>query len=197
MSCEAWSGRIIDRLADELGEEDAIALEQHLADCPGCAAEETAVSRVLAAAGSPMEWVPGNRMEERLLDELGRLRPIQVAASGTFLGRRIPRPMKGSRSVPAFAAATLAFLALAGGFWAGSVERSFREMVDPTAGPHDAEISPKETVRPLDGDGDGGGGGDGDVALARVQGWITSVRGFSGTPADGVYICRAFFPDSL
>jgi anti-sigma factor RsiW len=72
MSCESWLPEIVDRLADEIGEERAIRLEQHLAECPACAEEMQRLARV-CAVDRPAEVAPSRaRMEEELVRELRR-----------------------------------------------------------------------------------------------------------------------------
>ncbi len=70
MSCEQWRELLVDHIAAELGEEETILLEQHLAECPECSVEELKLRRVIVAA-TPTEIRHENRAtEDYLVDAL-------------------------------------------------------------------------------------------------------------------------------
>lgn len=75
MCCDGWREMIIDRLADELSEEDCVLLEQHLGNCESCRREEGELSKILAFASLGRDWSPQTAMETRLCGELRRIRP--------------------------------------------------------------------------------------------------------------------------
>jgi hypothetical protein len=116
VSCDRWQSFIIDRLADELEEDDAIMLEQHLADCAACAGEERRLRLILqcakeeraAIADGEAECMPdvtqhaaGAAMEERLV---AILREQRQAAAREGIARRdaeaagLGRPPSGERA---------------------------------------------------------------------------------------------------
>lgn len=110
MSDCRWSEMIVDRLVDELREEDAILLEQHLLECPECRRAEAEMHPFLlhadAEAPSNQDPLPG----ERLLREVRRNRPAPQVGSGGLarLFRRLALPW------PAYAALMFALIAGSG-----------------------------------------------------------------------------------
>jgi anti-sigma factor RsiW len=70
MSCHKWQEMIIDRIADELSESDAIILEQHLADCETCQVTYGSFKQLTTAAGRHEEWIPDEAMAARLSAQL-------------------------------------------------------------------------------------------------------------------------------
>lgn len=78
MSCERWREKLIDRLADELSEEDTIQLEQHLAKCSDCTEEERRLRHLLLSTVPREEWLADTAMEDRLVAELHRQREAPV-----------------------------------------------------------------------------------------------------------------------
>jgi hypothetical protein len=121
-----WQAMIIDRLANELGEEDAVLLEQHLSDCESCMREARTLAGVLTKASGPMEWTADPVLEERLLAALGP-RPAEAHRGG--LAASADRPsllaaLAGIRLRPSFSVGTaiaLVLIAAAAGFWTGRV----------------------------------------------------------------------------
>jgi anti-sigma factor RsiW len=51
--CPEFESALIDRAAGELSEADRLAVERHLSECPGCAAEAELLDKTLAAASLP------------------------------------------------------------------------------------------------------------------------------------------------
>ncbi|MBD3236439.1 MAG: hypothetical protein GF330_07035 [Candidatus Eisenbacteria bacterium] len=116
MSCDSWRRKIIDRIADELPEREAIELEQHLADCADCAAEAQRLERLLEATAPREEWIADARIEDRLLRHMrsNRARPsLLVRWRAAWL-----------RPLPAYSLIVLGVIAIAGGFWLGQLSET-------------------------------------------------------------------------
>jgi hypothetical protein len=130
-----WSSLIIDRHADALQEEQAVLLEQHIVECPTCAAEDREVHRILAAAGPEGMVSPDPALLARLLPEVRRNRRVPSAQTrGVRVGiARLAIPF------PAYAALALAIATASAGFWIGRAHSPAKrpEPVAPTA------VSPK------------------------------------------------------
>jgi len=95
MDCSHWKEMIIDRLADELNEEDSILLEQHLAECEACRREEQMVACLFESACPTEEWPIDVRMEDALIGEMGRPRDGEPSAPGLWnaLVAAVRRPL--------------------------------------------------------------------------------------------------------
>jgi anti-sigma factor RsiW len=106
MSCESWQEAILDRVAGEASEEQAIAVEQHLAECAACAAEAQRLTRLLRAAAPREECAADAGMEERLAEEMRRRAAPPPLAGWTVLWRW---------RVPAYAVLAVALLGVAVG----------------------------------------------------------------------------------
>ncbi len=130
-----WSPLIIDRHADALEEEQAVLLEQHLVECPICAAEDRELHRVLAAAGPERTVSPEPTLLAKLLPEVRRNRHVPPAKSRRHRSwvARLAIPF------PAYAALALAIATASAGFWFGRAHTPAKlpEPVAPTA------VSPK------------------------------------------------------
>jgi hypothetical protein len=120
------SERIPEWLAGELGERELRELREHLAGCPGCADEATALEGLWRALGEGAEVEPpvslGERLRARLAAEIARERRqvVPIAPRRATSG--------GSRSLLRFAAAAAV---LAAGVFLGSElseRRSTREI---------------------------------------------------------------------
>jgi hypothetical protein len=133
MACETWATLILDRVADELGEDEAVRLEQHLAQCEDCAREERRVRGLLGAAVPRKEWTPDPSMEERLLGEMRKSasrerspRPSEARTSGRGAAAKTRwaalRDLLRHR-VPIYAAAAALVIAVGSGFLLGSATR--------------------------------------------------------------------------
>lgn len=118
MACDTWRRMITDRLADELGEEDAVGLEQHLADCTACLQESEKLRTLFAAAAKPSGWSPGAAMEESLL---GAMRTGGDRSAAHDTGRRWTTLLRFP--MPSYAAMALIAVAVGIGFWAGRSDR--------------------------------------------------------------------------
>ncbi len=137
MQCDdptPWHEMIIDRLGDELSEEEAVALEQHLADCPACMAEAELLAGIHGALPPAEPWTPDPDREARLIAEMHALRGSaasrpqprrEPAAAGDR--RRHPHPRSPwiawfARPLPSYAAAALVMIAALGGFLGGRMD---------------------------------------------------------------------------
>lgn len=67
MTCDMRKETLIDLLAGELSEEDAVRVEQHLAECRACRAETTALALVTHPFLSEEPWQPDAAMADRIL----------------------------------------------------------------------------------------------------------------------------------
>ncbi len=134
-----WSPMIIDRLADELDEERAILLEQHLVECSSCKTEDRELRHLLGAAGPIENGTAGPGLLASLLPEVRRNRQAVSesprAAIGFFGRLRF--------SFPAYAAVLLALGTAAAGFWIGR-SHSPTQVEKPTT---PTAISPKAEER--------------------------------------------------
>ncbi len=65
MSCRKWTDLLLDRWANELSEEEAILLEQHLADCEACRAEESRLTQGLAGVSCGTSYHPASDLARR------------------------------------------------------------------------------------------------------------------------------------
>jgi len=139
MNCKEqtrWQAMIIDRLADELSEEDAVLLEQHLGECESCMREAQVLTGVLRTAAEAEEWQPNPALEARLAAALHDLQAgagLQMATgvdpgAPTVRSAVPPAPRRGwlaslanlgFRPLPFYAAAALVLVAAAAGFWTG------------------------------------------------------------------------------
>jgi len=209
VSCDSWQGRIIDRLSDELGEEDAILLEQHLAECAACASEERLLRALLEsstpAAESAAEDGPERAsyaaMEEDLAATLRGIGPVEkrvdrVGRGTGRAGRGTGRAGRGigrvgrlgilpifSLPVPAAATVALVCLAALGGVWLGSRHAGGgRERIAVEAGrPTGPEMAPSSEERPPDRVTDGGLAGI-DAGRPATPGAPSMSRAIGATP---------------
>lgn len=139
MPCEPYREMLIDHIADELTEEDRILLEQHLAECTDCAAEEKQL-RAAIEATTPADAGEVRPETEAALMTAFRERATtpatghgeQESASGSQrtgnLWQRIRRSGSFIRMLrhpmPSYATVLLLFAAIATGFWMGRSDRS-------------------------------------------------------------------------
>jgi hypothetical protein len=147
---------IIDRLADELGEDDAVYLEQHLADCAACRADARELSALLSATRASEGSVSDAAMENRLVGEMRRRYPqgggrdrapaplLQRARTTGWARLLTPLMTLITRPLPGYAAFSLVLIAVTGGFWlgkSGGAEMRFGE-VRGTTGGRAVEVAP-------------------------------------------------------
>ncbi len=118
MACDTWRRMIIDRLADELDEEDAVGLEQHLAECADCLRESERLRATLAAAARPTGWRTDTAMEEKLL---GAMRTGGDRPAARDTGRRWTTLLRFP--MPSYATVALIVVAVGIGFLAGRSNR--------------------------------------------------------------------------
>ncbi len=178
--CQHWQPKIIDRLADELGEDDSVLLEQHLAECPTCTQEERRLRVLFDAAAVREEWVPDPAIETRLLAML-RARD-----------RRERRPSILRWPLPSYAALSFAAIALVAGLWLGHSIVPGRQV--PQGEP--SSTTPSDFTPA----GESPGG-----APVREDSWLASTaagdgyqtaEGFTITPSDAIGLGQVE-PDSL
>ncbi len=191
MPCETWREKIIDRIAEELGEEDSISLEQHLADCPGCKAEGERLSTVVRAAIPSVPLTDHEVLEERLVASLLRSSEnLDSPSRGSFwngIDRRFGLRVFLGRPIPSYAALALVLVGTLAGFWFGNRgEPEFQgrrqdgsairgERLAWTASPEPRPIGPRSAVT-LGGSREGG---------------------FSTAPADAFDLAATIYPDTL
>lgn len=187
MSCEAWQEKIIDRIADELHDSEAIRLEQHLAECPACTSELERLQQLLEAAVPREEWAGDSGLEERLVAEMRTLhrRPDSAERWRTFW----------QRPLPAYSLVVMALIALVGGFWMGQTPRSDPQSAAPSAGSAPTIIPP--AISPT-----GQAIAEESVALATAlperSAAARSTRArFVAVPSDAFGWERSSAPDSL
>jgi hypothetical protein len=207
MQCKNWDEMVIDRLAGELGEEDSILLEQHLAECPRCRQEEIRLRELLDAQRRQEDGTPGEGMLARLLD---------VMRGGTEREPRleIPIPQSGRRAgshasfnlaalfrrpLPSYAALLLVFMAMGGGIWIGrsaqpestSAWRPSQSPAPPAVG-HPTEATDSPSLPPAT-----GAAGD-HLADASVPGRDgSSFAGFVSARPDAMDLPMSVPRDSL
>jgi hypothetical protein len=125
MSCEQWRERIIDSLANELGEEEAARVAEHVAGCAACAREARLARALVREAATGPEWCENPATRARLLEALRENRGGARRAAGGVaedapargLAHRIASAL--SRPIPAYAAIALVAVALVFGFAIG------------------------------------------------------------------------------
>jgi hypothetical protein len=67
MTCETPKETLIDLLAGELSEEEAVRVEQHLAECPACRVEMKSLALMTHPFLSEETWQPDAAMADRVL----------------------------------------------------------------------------------------------------------------------------------
>ena len=176
-----WKEMLVDHLADELDEENAILLEQHLAECPACTEDQRRLRELCDAAAPRLEWRPGQHLEAGLIRRLRAVSGRQsgntpwVRQSAALLGKLARRPL------PAYAAVPLVLLALAGGLWLGN---SGSPSLPPQSAPLPA--------------GSAATGRETNWVPAREDdSWFTLEAEFAVTPSDAVALVWGIEPDSL
>lgn len=213
MPCEPYREMLIDHIADELAEEEKILLEQHLAECSGCTAEERQLRRAIEATTPADVGEVHPATETSLLatfrehaappsehgkqdSEIGRKRAEnlwqKIRRSGSFL-RALRRPM------PSYATVLLLFAAIAAGFWMGpsdqpgSLQRGSNEPIRPAIHQPirdtDALEDALAVVRIPD-----------DDSLARSSGSFRQDRSalrFATTPSDAMELVWVTLRDTL
>jgi hypothetical protein len=205
MSCETWRELMIDLLVDELEEDQRIQLEQHLADCPSCTAEERRLRGLLQLSFAPESYEVDPVIEARLLErvQLGRTRERSMRGRGDDQARAKNRggwtllPRLFARPIPAYAVLLLMLGAILAGIWAGHGERMSLEG-DRATRPSPALDTPDGVSRPPDGlAGTEHGSAPGRVEL-RAAGWMAERDvAFAIAPSDAIALARAISPDTL
>ena len=214
MPCEPYRDMLIDHIADELTEEERILLEQHLAECTDCAAEEHRLRRTVEAT------TPGEIGEVRPATETHLLAAFreraaalapghgkQASASGRQrtgnLWQRITRSGFAlhilRRPVPSYAAVLLLIAAITTGFWMGrsnrtdSLPRGSHEPVRPAIRqlvPDTDALEDALAVVRIPGDDSL------DQASGSLWGERSAVR-FATTPSDAIGLERLTLRDTL
>ncbi len=145
MSCD-WRARIDVYLDGELPESEVAAIEQHLKDCPSCAAEALGRLQLKRSIGaSAFCFTPSNEFQRRL--------------KASLAGEAVrPRTRLSFRGLPALAACLAAVLVAAVMLWAlrtrPAGEENLAEMVDlhvaatGSTNPVDVVSSDRHTVKP-------------------------------------------------
>jgi hypothetical protein len=121
---------ILDRLTDELDEDQAVRLEQHLAQCEECAQEEQRVRSLLDAAVPRKEWTPEPSMEDRLLREMrshrartgARFQRTPVKSPSPHWWASLRDVMR--HRVPVYAAVAALIVAVGSAFWLGNATQN-------------------------------------------------------------------------
>jgi len=127
--------KLYDLAAQELDCEEAILLEQHLAECPRCRAEQEALETILITRAEAEEWTPDLEDARRLFasvapgigrseDDADRavreLSPARRAqTSGTLRARLSSLAGFVRRPLPSYAAAGLLVAGILLGTWTG------------------------------------------------------------------------------
>ena len=129
MNCERWFGLILDRQAGELDERESVGLEQHLAECARCEAEAQRLSSLLALAREAGACGLDPGMEARVLSAADSTGAVATRHAAAVLGETKPWDANtrlrsvlrfaARRPVPVYAAACLAAICLAAGFFSG------------------------------------------------------------------------------
>jgi hypothetical protein len=127
MHCENWDEMLIDRVAGELREEDAVLLEQHLAECRDCLEEHLRLSEMLASQRESEAWIASPELLPRLLASMREPtpRPSVSRRASRFAGIRTgTSPAWTIRSIflrplPTYAAAGLIVFAVGAGIFIG------------------------------------------------------------------------------
>jgi hypothetical protein len=130
---------LVDHIADELTEEEAILLEQHLAECAGCTEEERHLRQAIEATTPKLDSEIREGIENQLLAVLrervsaaapggGKENPGRVARGRVNLAHRVSRLRSFVRMLrypmPSYATVVLLIAAVATGFWMGRSDRS-------------------------------------------------------------------------
>jgi hypothetical protein len=125
--CEEWHGAILDDVVDELPDEDAILLEQHLGECQACGLLMERTRAMLdgwsESAAPSQEFSANPVLEEELLR---RVRVFERRAGIATPGKRpqMPEPLwrriswMTLRPIPAYAVAILIVASCLLGIWA-------------------------------------------------------------------------------
>ncbi|MCK4412412.1 MAG: zf-HC2 domain-containing protein [Candidatus Eisenbacteria sp.] len=207
MNCEQWRDIIVDLLAGELDEEQAIQAEQHIAECDACAEEERLLRATLSAAAPPVEGIPSMRLRERVLETFRRHQPEPAAAIAATpsLGGRLRHLL--ARPLPTYAAASLAVLALLAGLWLagpggivpGSLAPGIDRQTAPGAG-FDGGSSSPDPPGWISAPSDTGGAetprGE-NLAIHLPRASRTLETRFVSTPSDAIAPRWSITPDSL
>jgi anti-sigma factor RsiW len=208
MACEQWREALIERLVDELDEDQAIRLEQHLAECVACRREEAQLRMLFAAAAPAESWDVPPEIEKRLHAWL-RAHAARGLAPSVPRGaepssaaspapgeapagarRRTQRARLGKGAaagwlalltgrMPAFAALPLAAAALLIGLWVGQADHPLRTEAGRDHAVLLGTISAGQQMVPF------------------VDSLLISGNGFATSGADALSFARLVLPDSL
>ncbi len=77
MKCDKWQEKIIDRVADELSEQETVILEQHLAQCRYCLEKETQIKRFVNPGSEEYQAIPHPALEEKLVKQMREIYPAE------------------------------------------------------------------------------------------------------------------------
>jgi anti-sigma factor RsiW len=203
MTCEHWQERLPDHLASELADEEAIRLEQHLAECSACAQEEERLRKTIQAALPSVKDDVDPLLEARLLQEL------REASQPRDRHRARDHRIKGSfgemvrliftRRVPAFATVALVLIGIAGGFLLG---QTGAENLQGQGGELLRPVRDGTAPQPADGpDGFAGAVTSGTDTMDSTspvlplmdRGWVR----FATAPTDAISLSYMQAPDTL
>jgi anti-sigma factor RsiW len=185
-TCDHWNNLIIDRLADELSESDAILVEQHLSECRECAAKERTLRALVDSIRTVEEYGVDPAMEERLAlafrAHQGRGRPSDRTRRAPDRERRSLGFLPGLllRPIPVYATLVLIVGACLSGAW---LERG--------SGPAGPEI----VARPHAEGGSLAERGDSSGSAQRAVG--ARISRFVVTPSDAVCLVGVLGADTL
>jgi anti-sigma factor RsiW len=226
MSCPEWKDRLIDRLADELGEEESIRLEQHLAECEECREEELILRRLISSPPPEEAGDADPALAIRLFRnarglESARTRPTLAPPAVLIPARRAVVGTSGRRGLtagvlsvlvrplPSYAAAALFVGALVVGVWAGHAS-IFTRTGHSSGGPAEtrgpaAVDQPSRPELPAPPRGESGtpgasGASRSRASLADASGRArqrSGIPSFAAAPSDAIVVELAVRTDSL
>jgi anti-sigma factor RsiW len=152
VSCETWDEKIIETLAGELADDEAILLEQHLAECASCRREELALRSLAAATREGDAWRESPRLRATLVAELRSVTGRSKGARALDARGVEPGPLRRlmaalERPIAAYAAILLVVAGAGAGFRLG--EMRVRDRVIAPGRLEPARTSPARDDHPL------------------------------------------------
>jgi anti-sigma factor RsiW len=170
MVCEMREETLIDLVAGELTEDEAVRVEQHLAECAPCRTEMNALALMTHPFVSEESWQPDAAMADRVLAraEAGGWGPSPALPSASSARSWLLVPFSWiRRPLPSYATVGFALLALAVGLFLGGgtgriagrgVPTQARAPIEPSTPPSPlgerstGRVTERLTARPAEGD---------------------------------------------